>query len=253
MVFMTNFPPVTIGVITYNRIEELSQTLYALDEHLRYDGELLVIVSDDCSPNDYASDVRMVLSGVFKRRKKRYITTRANGGWGRNANHLLVQAATDYLFMLEDDYVLKRELDLTRAVALMETRQGIGMVRYRGTAGMHVIYHQFESDIRPWLPHHHEGTGVGGKLTYLQLDSGSPDLWLYSNGPHLKRRSFHSFYGMYPEGYKLGQTEETFAHQVKDRMRQPGAPAIVIQPEWVHLWWDHIGRSYQGGEYDKGE
>lgn len=246
---MTTLPPVTIGIITYNRIAELECTLKALVAHLYYDGEVRIVISDDCSPGDYAAQVKQL--PVL--RNKRYITTRSNGGWGRNANNLLVQTETDYLFMLEDDYVLTRDLNLSTAVALMESREDIGMVRFRGTAGTHVVYHQFESDVKAWQPDYIEGNGVQGKLTYLQLDSGSHDLWLYSNGPHLKRRKFHSFYGLYPEGLRLGQTEETFAHQVKDRMKMAGAPAIVIQPEWIMMWWNHIGHSYQLTELDKGK
>lgn len=248
---MTTLPPVTIGIITYNRIEALSHTLNALSEHLHYDGELRIIISDDCSPGDYAADCGKFMALTFRGSQQRFISTRQNGGWGRNANNLLVQCETDYLFMLEDDYVLKRDLDLNNAVALMGMQPHVGMVRFRGTAGMHVIYHQFEADIQAWNPHYAEGGGVPGKLTYLQLDGGSPDLWLYSNGPHLKRRMFHSFYGLYPEGLKLGETEETYAHQVKDRMMLPGAPGIAIQPEWITLWWDHIGISYQHTELDK--
>jgi hypothetical protein len=115
-----------------------------------------------------------------------------------------------------------------------------------------VVYHQFESDISDYCPDYQDGVGLPGKLTYLQLDSGSHALYLYSNGPHLKHIRFHAVYGMYPEGKRLGETEEAYAHTVKDRMKLPDAPAIAITPAFIPMLWDHIGVSFQHSEADKG-
>jgi hypothetical protein len=133
----------------------------------------------------------------------------------------------------------------------METKPDIGMVRYRGTAGDHLIYHQFEADIKEYYNDYQMGVGLPGKLSYLQLDSGSPSLYIYSHGAHLKHIRFHKHYGLYPEGLLLGQTEEAYAHTVKDLMKAAGAPAIVIFPEYIPMWFDHIGQSYQLTDHDK--
>lgn len=247
-------PPVTIQVCTYNRAEELSKTLHAL-EQIEYSGELQILVCDDHSPGDYEERVSSIfawLGSPLKGIKKRFLSTPHNVGWGANVNNGLRVIQTPYIFFLEDDYLLTETLDLDPAVALMETKPEVGMVRYRGTAGSRLVYHQFEADISAHIPQYREGLGVRGKMTYLLLDYGSPELWIYSNGPHLKSQRFHAFYGEYPEGLKLGMTEELYAHIVKDdRMRIPGAPAIAILPDWIPMKWDHIGESYQLGELDK--
>ena len=133
----------------------------------------------------------------------------------------------------------------------MEMQADVGMVRYRGTAGTSVIMHQLETDINKWIPKYSDGpAAVPGHVTYFQLDSGSATLYLYSHGPHLKHRRFHEFYGPYQEGLKLGETEEGYAHIVKAGMREYGAPALTILPEWVLPYFEDFGHSYQGSEFD---
>jgi hypothetical protein len=61
---------------------------------------------------------------------------------------------------------------------------------------------------------------------------------------------FHSFYGYYPAGLKLGETEERYCHMVKNQMKAAGAPLIGIMPEWIPMHYDHIGKSYQLSEMD---
>lgn len=256
-----NPPPVDVIVCTFNRPAELKSTLEALLENLRYSGPLNFYLADDSS--SAATLKRVKATAVFKQLKPAIISTEQNSGWAANVNNAMRQTDSPYIFFLEDDYVLGETLDLAAGVALLETKPDVGMLRYRGTAGEHIIFHQFEADIaaqydNPFVDYpgaegneYREGYGLPGKLTYLQLDSGSPGLYIYSNGPHLKSRAFHDFYGMYPEGLKLGETEERFAHTVRDGMKQPNAPAVAILPEWVSMRFDHIGQSYQHTEADK--
>lgn len=245
---MTNWPDVTIGVITFNRPGDIVRTIDALEANIHYSGKLRWLIADDSTPD---SDYLPFLKRTFKRLKPKVITTVTNGGWGVNANNLLANVTTDYLLQLEDDKELHTPLDLDVQIALMEVHADIGMVRIKGTAGDHVVMHQFEADISEWLPDFRHGYGSQGKLTYLQLDSGSPSLWLYSNGMHVKRRRFHEFYGLYPTGLNLGETETTYASIVKASMKQPDAPAIVVLPEWVVEQTEDFGQSFKGSEFDK--
>lgn len=251
---MAEWPDITILLCTYDRYDMIRKTVDALIEHLHYpDDKVHLLVADDSTPGKYIS--RLQRLKAFKHWDTRFVSTQQNGGWGRNVNNGLKQVRTDYVFFLEDDYVLTRPLDLRVGVALLASKPHIGMLRYRGTAGSRMIMHHFEADIRGYLPDYKEsdGTQVPGKVTYLLLDGGSQSLWVYSNGPHLKRvPQFHRHYGMYAEGKKLGATEESFAHVVKDRMKIPGAPCIGILPEWIPLHWQHIGRSYQRTDKDQG-
>lgn len=245
----TQFPAVTILICTYNRPDEIRATMEALIDNLAYPN-VRVLISDDSTPGRYLSSLKRLKA--FKHWPTTFVSTEQNAGWGANVNNGLKHVDTDYVFFLEDDYVLTTPLDLRVGVALMEAKADLlGMVRYRATAGEHMVLHQFEADITGLIPDFHEHHAyVPGRVTYLQLDSGSPSLWLYSHGPHLKHKRFHVFYGAYPEGLKLGQTEESYAHRVKDGMKTHGAPGIAILPGWVTMRWQHIGTSYQGTEAD---
>lgn len=246
-----NFPLVTIAIITYNRYDELHRTVAALQANTTYPN-LRYLISDDCSPDNYASKLRKskALKGC------NVISTPVNSGWGANANFLLQHAHKDceYVFLIEDDYILTTPLDLRVGMALLLERPNIGYLRYRGTAGDHMLYHQFEADISAYVPEYREGVGLHGKLTYLQLDNASHSLYVYTNGAHLRTRAFTTHYGAYRTDLKLGQTEEAYAHTVKDIMRErwsQGAPALAILPEWIHNRFDHVGVSWQHKAEDK--
>lgn len=248
---MYSWPDVTILICTYNRPTEIVQTVEALRENLSYvGGKLNWLVCDDSSPEGYVTKLKRLK--LFKDLGVQFVSTDKNSGWGVNVNTGLGAAMnrSDYIFFLEDDKILHAPIDLQITVALMEARPDVGMLRYKGTAGDHIVMHQLEADVSPYIPDFRHGYGVPGKLAYLQLDSGSPSLWLYSHGIHLKHRRFHEFYGMYPVGKKLGETEHVFCHQVKDLMLQPGAPGIAILPEFVADQTEDIGKSWQHTEAD---
>ena len=168
-------------------------------------------------------------------------------------NRALQRVETEYVYFQEDDYVLMRDLDLRLGVALLEAKAHLGLVRYDGMAGERAVLHVFEAEISAALADYREGMALPGRVTYLQLDGGSPTPYLYSNRPHLKRRSFHAFYGLYDEGRKLGATEEAFAVRVKTMMRErpADAPGIAVLPDFIASQFDHIGRSYQHTEADR--
>lgn len=249
---MKELPDITVLICTYERPTEIVLTLEALDTYLSYPAERLHwLIADDSSVASTIASIKK--SAVFKKLKPKIVKTDTNSGWGKNVNNGLQQVDTEFVFFLEDDYCPKAHIDLDHTVPIMLEKPDIGMFRYRGTAGSHLVYHGFEADIREYVPKDW-ASGIGavpGKITYLQLDSGSPDLYLYSHGPHLKHRRFHEFYGKYPEGLLLGQTEEFYAHTVKDKMREPGAPAIAILPGYINMLFDHIGKSYQLTDKDR--
>jgi len=263
---MNEFPKIALLVITYKRLEVLQRTLEALRENLHYPADKLhIVVSDDSTGGGYIGKIKKlkVLKGWGA--TVHVLETPSRSGWGAHVNiahaHIMAHIDPDYIFFCEDDYVLTEPIDLRVGAALLETRPNIGMLRYRGTAGTHVIYHQFETDISDYVPDYDENAGQSvGKLSYLQLDSGSPTLYLYSHGAHLKRmkpkqghKAWHEHYLNYPEGLVLGQTEEAAAHIAKDRMKLDGAPALAILPAYIRMVFQHIGESYQGSSDDIGD
>lgn len=248
-------PDVTVVILTYERPDELRQTVAALREHLLYPAEKLHwLVADDASPGgveQYKADP--LFEGV------RWLVNTENVGWGATVNAALNAVDTDIVYFTEDDYVLTRDLDLWVGAALLTVKPNLGMLRYRSTGGLPIIYHQDEADLSGYAPSadwkEGEGSYVTGRVTYEMLGNGSLTPYLYSNGPHLRTRRFMGFYGPYSQGRKLGDTEEEYAIRTLTMMRaQPNeAPGIAILPEWIPMHFQHIGQSYQLTAADKGE
>lgn len=236
-------PLVTVLVLTYNRPVEVRKTLAALRKGLLYAGPLALHIADDGSPGPYVRDLAQEeRASRFWRQVTHTVTPRK--GWGCNANAGLA-ACGRYVYQTEDDYVLCRPLDLSLGVFLLQEEERIGLVRYRGIAG-----HRVAANLRelraPYLPG--QGRGLLGRVSYWELRADSPELYVYSHGPHLKDvPRFHGTYGWYPEGLPLGATEETFAHTVKDGSYPV---RIAVFPEWVPMWYDHIGTSRQHTDAD---
>ncbi len=247
---MQEWPLVTVLVCTYNRPDELLATLKALDHNLSYPPERLRwVIADDCS--NY--NIQKLLYENMWADIVRVIQTPKNMGWGANVNYAMRQLDSNYIYFTEDDYVLSKTLDLCVGVAVMESVPALGMLRYFGPGGdVGIKYDQKEADISGWLPHYRDTLGLEGKKTYLEFSPDSDSLWILSNRPHLKKAHFHGYYGDYPQGLKLGATEESFAHTVKDGLRADvNAPKVAVFPEFIAPAFDHIGKSFKGSEHDK--
>lgn len=245
------FPDLTLILITYNRPKEIRLTLTAIAEKLHYSGRLSVLIADDSSPGNYGREVTAWAKKTLKLNAV-LCQTPENGGWGRNANHAIEAVTTDFFMLCEDDYVLTAPIDLDPIMAALVCNPAIGLVRLDGVTGHRVVAHLFETNISALMPDYQMGIGGLGLFHYWQLDSGSLETWLYSNRPHICRTSFHAFYGKYPEGKKLGITEEMYAHMVKDGMKQPDAPTLIVPVDLAVPLWSHIGISYQHTDMDKG-
>lgn len=229
---MTDWPLVTICIITYNRPREIKATISALRTHFHYEGPVAWHIADDGSPHGYIGEILnefhdMAFTHTDTQRK----------GWGCNANAALhFLRDKPYVFFIEDDYVAKRDLDITSGVALMESDKDIGLIRYDGVAAHTFTLHLEEADTRI------------GKFSYCVIDHASPHLNVYSNRPHLKAKRFHDKYGRYPERKSLGTTETEFAHRVKDN---PSYPKVAILADGIPTAFEHIGVSWQGSEHDR--
>lgn len=247
---MKQLPNVTVLIITYNRRAELKQTLKALYNYLYYDGIIRYLIADDCTGGTYRDDVLSDVGAARMSEETKFISTPHNSGWAGNFNHAYSHVTDDFVLLIEDDYIATENIDISPYVALMLAHTGIGLVRLDGIAGHKAVCHVNETDIGDYLPHYRQGASMPGKLNYFLLDNSSRETWLYSNRVHLKHRRFHDFYGMYPEGLRLGHTEESYAHHVKDMMLLENAPAIAV-PLDATSYFDHIGKSYQWTEHDK--
>ena len=219
-----DWPPVTVLLVTYNRPAEIRRTLTALQTHLRYPGLLTWHLADDHSPDAYIPALLQDFPHLHFT-----VSDGARGGWGHNVNLALRACPHDYIFLCEDDYVCRRDLDLGRGVALLGADETMGAVRYDGLAG-----HALDLLLR-------EAQTPLGSISHLRVLKSSPHLNVYSNRPHLRHVRFHQLYGYYPEGKRLGTTEEMYAHIVKGT----AGPDVVALDDGIAPAFDHIGVSWQ--------
>lgn len=233
-------PEVAVLAVTWNRPTEIARTWKALKEHLHYPS-LTWAVADDHSPDEVLEFIKAELQpdAIYRTRKR--------SGVGTNVNNALKRLAADFVFVVEDDRVLKTDIYLLPAVDILSKYEEFGMVRYGGIAGHDVTCRLRELD---------------GPFPYAVWDRANPRyqvwellkkesrfLYVYSGEPHLKHRRFHDAYGWYIEGHKLGTTEDEFAH----RFVGMEGPGIICFPEFVTCYWDHIGQSRQLTEDDIGK
>jgi hypothetical protein len=238
-------PNVYILIVTYDRPKEIRRTLFGLLKQIKYPREkTLWHLADDSSPGTYLDDIKADFKAL------RFTTTVTDRkGWGANVNKAQVFcfSKTPYVFLIEDDYVAQRPIDLERGVALLASksdrhrpseatkRRPIGLVRYDG-----IEAHWLKLELRE------AETGIG-PVHYMRILCNSPFLNVYSHRPHLKVDSFHVQNGAYPEGLPLGETESAFAHRVKNN---PNGPWVCVLSDGVEKSFDHIGKSRQNTELD---
>jgi len=223
---------VAICIITYDRLPEITRTIAALQEHFIYSGEVTYHIADDGSPNSYVNDIARAFPRISFTHT---ITKRA--GWGVNVNTALDYLKNNlYVFLIEDDYVAKHDLNIDAGVALMQANDKICAVRYDGVAA-----HHFNLRLR-------EQKTDTGAISYMYIDKDSPHLNVYSNRPHLRHTVRFGCFGKYPERKLLGVTESDFAHRVKDMTE---CMDLAILADGIETAFDHIGHSRQGGKEDK--
>jgi len=231
------YPPLTILLVTYDRPKEIRRTINALLDSVYYPGRIRLHIADDGSPGDYVNDL---LEEYEEARFSFSATITDRGGWGKNYNNAFRDIDTDYIFVIEDDYVAKKGINLCQGVALMEMRKDIALVRYDGVGG-HKLTLELRSE--PWDSPH-----GGPHLHYMVIDQDNSELYAYSNRPHLIHRRFHTHFGYYAEGRQLGETEESFGHTVKN-LAHDGYRLAVLE-DGIPCAFDHIGHSYQLTEMD---
>lgn len=211
----------------------LHQTIEFLRENLKYQGKVEILVGDD-SP-----ELDEFLADIEQEDLARYFWHGEQYGLGRNLNSLLVKAqemGIDYCLQQDDDHWLVKELDITPHVKKLIEDDTAGAIRLMGVGG-----HRYRANL-------------DGR--YWRIDWESPEVYIASNRPHLKKISrFHGQYGMYPEGLKLGLTEESFCHICIDTARLKstrGLPTVDVlvpldvmtESSWQHSE-QHGGISWQ--------
>jgi hypothetical protein len=224
-----------VVLVTWNRPQEVRRTIRALHHYLSYKGTVRLHIADDGSRPGYLDEIR----ADFPPRWIHSVSVTPHQGWAANVNQALRQvfAETPYVFLIEDDYVARRPVDLSRGVALLEAAPRLGLIRYDGVEGHQFILHLCEAET------------MAGRVHYLWVRKESPATYVYSNRPHLVHRRFHAHYGYYSTGLALGSVEMVFAEKVK----MTEGPEIAVLSDGIDRAFDHVGHSWKGGPYDRGK
>ena len=225
---------ITVIFVTWNRRQELLTTVGAFLHFVQYDhSKLHLHIADDNSPQPYIFDVIR----EFPNYHWTYSVTNRLG-WGANVNLAISEAKTDYIYLNEDDYVAQSPINLKDGVRVLENVSNVGCIRYNhliGHLGMQLRVEETE-----------DTEGIVHYLRILKKESTFP--YVYSNRPHLQHRRFWETYGKYPEGRKLGSTEEIYMSIVKGSI---GPDVAILYNGTIDYL--HIGKTNQLSTNDIGE
>lgn len=211
-----------ILIPTYNRKDILFRSIKALEWRM-HGVEKFYFVGDD-----YGDLEQDELDGISESPVTLLTTTM--GSLGANLNRLIRMAERmnfEYLLQMDDDHVLTQPIDMAPFVSAVGKGNEIGWIRLMG-----VGWHNYVARLRG---------------QYWLVDWNSPEVYITSNRPHIKHISFHKHFGMYPEGKKLGETEESFCHQCKDKGKSTPSPFVAVPLGFnTETTWEHVGDSWQG-------
>jgi hypothetical protein len=236
---MNNLPTVALGIITYNRFDELCATIEAYQQHLIYPADKLVwVLHDDGSPGDYVERVEKRFPGLFAS-----VLQSERGGMPVSWNRMnrMCHQLSDYVWPCQDDWLLTEPLDLRLGVAFLIHNERYGMVRYHkltGHVGLPMIMKEWDTrgilnyddganEYAPWM------------CTFLDLippfdesDTYSP----YSGGCHLRHRRFTQYYGEYNEGARFSNAEMTYMAIVNSGLRRNPdvVPRVAMFDHYIH-------------------
>ena len=221
----------TVIIPTYNRAEILFHTIQHLQSNLIYDlGEvhyLIGVDGDDDTPTKLRGFPNLKMLQGPRR------------GLGANLNALIQACPTELILQIDDDHHLVEWLDINEHCQSLIGDNDFGWIRiYFGECIKAEGYYHFT-----------------GKLNgrYWRLLPNAGELYIPSNRPHLKIKTFHAEqYGYYTPGLKLGQTENDFCHHFAEMYRE-GETLAVYMPMYPppESTWSHVGDSYQGTIHDK--
>lgn len=208
------YKPISVLIPTYNRAQILRGTISLLQKNLHYSGKITYYIGIDGNAGTGKmlaghSDIVSIIG--------------PNNGLGANLNRLISSTQDDYLFQLDDDHQLEQPLDLHPHIRQLEFDNSAGWIRLMGVA-----YHNYIAKLK-------------GDYWYIYWES--PELYIPSNRPHLKHRRFHDHYGLYPEGVKLGESEEGFCEQCKEKAKEDGKIKVLVPVNDIK--WNHVGDSWQ--------
>lgn len=180
----TDYPLISIVFITYKRFDRLKETYIQFRKNCTYPN-LQLIVADDGSDSKIQEKIKNLYFD-------KYCLATENKGLGANQNQGIKASDGEYILHLQDDWSLLYSSDfLEKAVELMEKDQRVGLIRFWGG----------ESNLQQFRKEHHHLENFNYYFLRGDQTLGSQEAsaYVYSDRPHLKRRSVHEQVGFYTE------------------------------------------------------
>ncbi|QQL50885.1 glycosyltransferase [Mucilaginibacter ginkgonis] len=185
-----NFSQVTLLITHYNRSKSLERLLNTFkSQGFTFGG---IVVSDDGSKPEHLD----VLKQLARQFTFNLVTTPKNKGLGNNINKGQDAVITPYTLYVQEDFEPKEGFaeHFTDALNYMEADAGLDIARF---------YAYFAY---PYLKSY--GKGFSEMIFKKWLVYGNHlKFYVYSDHPHLRRKSFFEKFGRYKEGIKGDRTE----------------------------------------------
>jgi glycosyltransferase involved in cell wall biosynthesis len=214
--------------ITYNRSDMLEKSFQAIKACPDLKGAR-VLVSDDFSKPEHIERIQRM--GFDK-----VVLAQRNGGLGRNNNKGLRAVDTDFCLMVQDDCMLVNPKAITQALAVLKADPSVGMVRLHGEAELFPLTKRVAAGVEYWVCDH-----TGPEYAALKAQPGKR-LRIYSDQPHVRRRSFHEkVVGYYIEGTPMEESEMDYEDRV-DAQRELFVAFLnpTQQDHFIHAGGDDV-------------
>jgi len=185
---MKHFDSITLLITHYNRSQSLERLLQAFNRQQIVFGD--IIVSDDGSKPEHLDRLKAIQPTY----NFQLITTPKNKGLGNNINKGQDAVKTPYTLYVQEDFnpFPGYAKHLEDALSIMEERPDVDMARF---------YAYFKY---PYLKPYRDGFS---EMMFSVWKPGYRKFHVYSDHPHLRRSSFFTKFGRYPEGLKGDRTE----------------------------------------------
>lgn len=177
-----SYPLVSVIFVTYKRFDKLYQTYTHFTKNCTYPNLELIVV-DDGSSSEIQNKIRTL-------HFDKYLLSPENRGLGFNQNQGVDASTGKYLFNLQDDWKLLTESDfLQKAVDLLERDERIDLIRFWGGEDNIKQFGKIRTEEQ-----FHPYRIIKGDNS---LNSEEAAFYVYSDRPHIKRKTVHEEIGLY--------------------------------------------------------
>lgn len=190
--------PLLIILQTFERTAYALATVKAIQDKLKYPGEIKWYVADDGSPREHVEALRAAIGSDLACIESNHWS------YGGSANRAIRFAHdfTDLTLWLEDDWELRRELAILPYAELLWKVTDVGMIRLgRLPKDLDCKSEQYDGSI------------------YLSIQRTMP--YMFSGNPSLRHKRFHDAYGGYAEGLYPGDTELALDRHIREAQSGP--------------------------------